>query len=128
MAVSKPTKQTKNLKGFYLGRRLNRNWEELEKNTEDKKLFDPLKAKAQLEVYKEIYRLEEMENLTEEQKRELRNDDGALRILKTASENDMEKISQFFEKQEDDDKSEIERQMDRLKLEIESLEEVKSTH
>ena len=116
------------MKGFYLGRRLNRNWEELEKNTEDKKLFDPLKAKAQLEVYKEIYRLEEMENLTEEQKRELRNDDGALRILKTASENDMEKISQFFEKQEDDDKSEIERQMDRLKLEIESLEEVKSTH
>ena len=77
---------------------MNRNWEELEKNTQDKKLFDPVKAKAQLEVYKEIYRLEEMENLSEEQKMQMRNDDGALRILKTASENDFEKINKFFEK------------------------------
>ena len=77
---------------------MTRNFEELEQNTQDKKLFDPLKAKAQLEVYKEIYRLEEMEGLTEEQKKEMRNDDGALRILQTASENDLEKINQFFVK------------------------------
>ena len=107
---------------------MTRNFEELEQNTQDKKLFDPLKAKAQLEVYKEIYRLEEMEGLTEEQKKEMRNDDGALRILQTASENDLEKINQFFVKAQDDDKSEIERQIEKLTLEIDSLEEVNSTH
>ena len=42
------------------------NIEELEKNTVEKKLFDPTKAKAQMEVYKEIYRLEEQEDLSEE--------------------------------------------------------------
>ena len=69
-----------------------------------------------------------MEHLTEDQKKELRNDDGALRILQTASEQDMDKISKFFEKQKEDDKSEIERQMEKLRIEIESLEEVNSTH
>jgi hypothetical protein len=44
-------------------------------------------------VYKEIYRLEEQSNLTEEQKKDIRNDDAALRILKTASENDIDKIN-----------------------------------
>ena len=53
-----------------------------------------------MEVYKEIYRLEEMENLTEEQKKDIRNKDGALKILQTASENDVSKINQFFEKKE----------------------------
>ena len=109
-------------------RRLTNNMQELEKNAADKKLFDPLKAKAQLEVYKEIYRLEEMENLPEDQKKAMRQEDGALKILKTASENDMDKINQFFEKSQEDDKSEIERQMEKLQLEIESLEEVHSTH
>lgn len=107
---------------------MTRNWEDLEKNTQDKKLFDPLKAKAQLDVYKEIYRLEEQSNLTEEQKKDIRNDDAALRILKTASENDIDKINQFFLKQGDSDQSEIEKQMEKLRLEIDSLEEVNSTH
>ena len=80
--------------------RMNTNIEELERNTAEKKLFDPVKAKAQMEVYKEIYRLEEMENLTEEQKKDIRNKDGALKILQTASENDVSKINQFFEKKE----------------------------
>ena len=39
--------------------RMTKNVEELERNTVEKKLFDPVKAKAQMEVYKEIYRLEE---------------------------------------------------------------------
>ena len=67
--------------------------EELERNTVEKKLFDPVKAKAQMEVYKEIYRLEGDDNLTEEQKKDIRNKDGALKILQTASENDVSKIA-----------------------------------
>ena len=49
-----------------MAHRMNRNIEELERNTAEKKLFDPIKAKAQMEVYKEIYRLEEQEGLSEE--------------------------------------------------------------
>ena len=49
---------------------------DLERNTQDKKLFDPLKAKAQIEVYKEIYNIGE--NETEEGKK---NKDTALKIL-----------------------------------------------
>ena len=82
---------------------MSNNMSELEKNTAEKKLFDPLKAKAQIEVYKEIYKLEEQENLSEDQKRELRNQDGALRILQTASNNDVDQINKFFEKQEESD-------------------------
>ena len=73
--------------------RMTKNVEELERNTVEKKLFDPMKAKAQMEVYKEIYRLEEQENLTEEQRKDIRNKDGALRILQTASGNDVQKIN-----------------------------------
>ena len=102
--------------------------EELERNTVEKKLFDPVKAKAQMEVYKEIYRLEGDDNLTEEQKKDIRNKDGALKILQTASENDVSKISEFFEKKEGQEFSEIEKEMARLKNEIESLEEVQTEH
>ena len=48
---------------------------ELEKNTQEKKLFDPLKAKAQIQVYKEIYNFDDKSN-----------EDGALKILKSANE------------------------------------------
>ena len=64
-----------------MARRMNRNMEELERNTQDKKLFDPVKAKAQIDVYKEIYRMEENENLPEDQRKDIRKQDGALRIL-----------------------------------------------
>ena len=80
--------------------RMTSNIEELERNTVEKKLFDPTKAKAQMEVYKEIYRLEEQENLSEEQKKDIRNKDGALKILQTASSNDVSQINDFFEKKE----------------------------
>ena len=72
--------------GYVMSRRMSQNIEELEKNAAQKKLFDPIKAKAQMEVYKEIYRLEEQENLSEEEKKDIRNRDGALRILQTASD------------------------------------------
>ena len=52
--------------------------------------------------------------------------DTALKILQSAQENDMEKINKFFEKQNEFEKSDIDREMDRLKNEIESLEEVTS--
>ena len=108
--------------------RMNTNIKELERNTAEKKLFDPVKARAQMEIYKEIYRLEENENLTEEQKKDIRNKDGALRILQTASDNDVTKINQFFEKKDGADQSEIEQEMERLKLEIDSLSEVQTEH
>lgn len=38
----------------------------------------------------------------------------------------MDKINKFFEKQNEFEKSDIDREMDRLKNEIESLEEVTS--
>ena len=81
---------------YAMSRRMNQNIEELERNTAEKKLFDPVKAKAQLEVYKEIYRLEEQEGLSEEEKKDIRMKDGALKILQSASENDVSKINEFF--------------------------------
>ena len=111
-----------------MSRRMTNNIEDLERNAAEKKLFDPVKAKAQMEVYKEIYRLEEQEGLTEEQKKDIRNRDGALKILQTASDQDVSKINEFFEKKEGADQSEIEKEMERLRTEIESLEEVKSDH
>ena len=45
--------------GFYFCRRFSNNMVELEKNTQEKKLFDPLKAKAQIQVYKDIYNLDD---------------------------------------------------------------------
>ena len=114
--------------GYWMSTRMTKNVEELEKNAVEKKLFDPMKAKAQMDVYKEIYKLEEQEHLTEEQKKDIRNKDGALKILQTASQNDVKKINEFFEKKDGEDKSEIEKEMDRLKMEIDSLEEVKSEH
>ena len=81
-----------------------------------------------MEVYKEIYRLEENDNLTEEQKKDIRNKDGALKILQTASSNDVTQINRFFEKKEGEGQSEIEKEMERLKNEIDSLEEVQTEH
>ena len=73
---------------FWVTRRFSSNMHELEKNTQEKKLFDPLKAKAQIQVYKEIYNFDE----------KAANDDGALRILKSANEQDLQTINKYFEK------------------------------
>ena len=45
--------------GIWFCRRFSNNMVELEKNTQEKKLFDPLKAKAQIQVYKDIYNLDD---------------------------------------------------------------------
>ena len=66
---------------LYMSRRVNRNMKELEENTQDKKLFDPMKAKAQIEVYKEIY------NMGDESDKGKR--DNSLKILQSASEGDI---------------------------------------
>lgn len=108
--------------GLYMSRRVSRNMGELEQNTQDKKLFDPLKAKAQIEVYKEIY------NIGDNNKEGGERKDNVLRILQTASENDKEKIAKFFEKSSAQEPSEIEREMEKLRREIDSLEEVNSSH
>mmetsp|Transcript_42545 Transcript_42545/g.40799 ORF Transcript_42545/g.40799 Transcript_42545/m.40799 type:complete len:180 (-) Transcript_42545:27-566(-) len=108
---------------FYFARRVSRNMYDLEENSKEKKLFDPVKARAQIEVYKEIYNIGEDDRTSS---------DKSLKILQSASDNDIEKINQFFEKHMDDTtgerKSEIEKEMERLKTEIDSLEEVKSEH
>ena len=83
---------------FYMSRRVSNNMKELEQNTQDKKLFDPLKAKAQIEVYKEIYNFGDEKDMNEEKKK-----DTALRILQSASENDIEMIRKYFEKNEETD-------------------------
>ena len=92
-----------------LSRRMHNNMRELELNTAEKKLFDPVKAKAQLEVYKEIYKIEKEEDIARDQGRELTDEekerikdenDGALRILKSASGKDISEIGEFFERRE----------------------------
>ena len=57
---------------------------QLEQNTQEKKLFDPLKAKAQIQVYKDIYNFDSDDKNKEE---------GGLRILKSASDQDMKNIN-----------------------------------
>ena len=74
---------------IWLSMRVNSNIEELEKNTREKKLFDPVKAKAQIEVYKEIYNLEDPEEKDK------------MRLLKSASDDDKEKIIDFFKEKEE---------------------------
>merc|ERR1712166_1548324 len=78
--------------GLWLCRRFGNNMTQLEENTKDKKLFDPVKARAQIEIYKEIYRIENEEDKAREEGRELSPEeiqkiyaekDGALRILQT---------------------------------------------
>ena len=44
---------------IFIYRRFASNITNLEKNTQEKKLFDPIKAKAQIQVYKDIYSLDE---------------------------------------------------------------------
>ena len=105
---------------IWVSRRFNSNMKELEQNTQEKKLFDPLKAKAQIQVYKEIYNFDDKSQ----------NEDGALRILKSADEKDLESINNYFQKQNDgmQDQSKIDQEMEKLKAEIDSLEEVTSGH
>ena len=59
----------------------------------EKKLYDPVKARAQIQVYKEIYNLGDGNNASAEE------EDGSLRILKSASEDDKEAIKKYFELQ-----------------------------
>lgn len=106
-------------KGFWLSRRVSTNMFELEKNTQEKKLFDPLKAKAQIQVYKEIYNFEGQDG----------DKEGQLRIMQSASKEDKENINKFFDKSTKKalDKN-IDEEMEQLKKEIDSLEEVTSGH
>mmetsp|Transcript_8082 Transcript_8082/g.13568 ORF Transcript_8082/g.13568 Transcript_8082/m.13568 type:complete len:172 (-) Transcript_8082:212-727(-) len=107
---------------IYLSHRVGNNMSTLEKDTAEKKLYDPVKAKAQIQVYKEIYNLDNQNK-----------DQAELRIMQSASDDDIQTISKFFEKQEegkerDDAKLRMDREMEKLKREIDSLEEVTSGH
>ena len=95
--------------GLWMCTRFGNNMQQLEENTKEKKLFDPVKARAQIEIYKEIYRIENEEDKAREEGRELTPEeiqkiyaekDGALRILQTAGGDNLGDIKQFFEKTE----------------------------
>ena len=77
--------------GVWVCRRFSNNMTELEKNTQEKKLFDPLKAKAQIQVYKDIYNLED-------EGEKGGDGSGKLRIMQSAQGEDLKQISQFFDK------------------------------
>ena len=53
-----------------------------------------------------------------------------MRLLSAASDKEKQKIAEYFsqEKLSDIDKEELQRELERLQLEIDSLEEVKSSH
>ena len=57
-----------------MSKRFSNNMDELEKNTQEKKLYDPIKARAQIQIYKDIYNLDADKANQIEQ-------DGSLRIL-----------------------------------------------
>ena len=108
------------ISGIWVSRRVNKNMAQLEQNTQEKKLFDPLKAKAQIQVYKDIYNFDSDDKNKE---------DGGLRILKSASNEDLKNINQYFDKKIDsDEQKRIEAEMEQLQREIDSLEEVNSGH
>ena len=88
---------------WWVTRRFNNNMKELEKNTQEKKLYDPIKAKAQIQVYREIYNFEGAD----------KGDDGALKILQSASDDDKETIKQYFNKNSKG-KDQIDAEMERL--------------
>ena len=72
-------------------------------------------------MYKEIYNFD-----SEDQKT---NEEGGLRILKSANESDIKNINQFFNKDVDaKEQKKIEDEMEQLQREIDSLEEVNSGH
>ena len=97
--------------------------DELERQTREKKLYDPVKAKAQIQVYKDIYNLDADKANQIEQ-------DGALRILQSASKDDKEAIAKYFEIQikKGKNQSQIDEEMEKLQMEINALEDVTSSH
>ena len=97
--------------GVFLWVKMSRSFGQLNSDENVKRMYDPVKARAQIEVYKEVYNMGSKE-------------DNAVKILECAEKADRDKMEAFFEKT--GDKSEIEREMERLQREIESLEEVKS--
>ena len=103
---------------IYLSSRLGTNMKELEENTKVHKLFDPMKAKAQVDVYKEIY------NLMDEEESKLK------KLPSAVSDKERQKIKDYFsqEKLSEIDKEKLSKELSRLQLEIDSLEEVKSSH
>ena len=74
---------------------------ESEKNTQEKKLIDPIKAKAQIQVYKEIYNFDKETNEEGKEQLPYSTNDGALRILKNASEKDIKDINKYFNERSD---------------------------
>lgn len=73
-----------------------------------------------MQVYREIYNIQDEKD--EEQ------EDVGLKILEAASKEDKEQIRRFFTKKQGQDRSDVEKEMERLKEEINSLEEVKCEH
>lgn len=99
----------------FIWHRFNINFKSYEKAIKQEKIFDSRKANEQLKVYREIY---DPNNDVEENNR----------LLNAASKEDKEKIKKIFEKYDDLDIDELEKQIEKLKSDIDYLKESKNTH
>lgn len=101
---------------------------DLENSTREYKVFDPRKAKAQIDVYKEIYSIMDKEDEGKFLSQWYLGEQ--LKLLSSASQNDKKLIAEYFspERLEELDKSELKKELEKLQLEVDSLEEVKSSH
>lgn len=95
--------------------RFNKNFNEFEKAIKKEKIFDVRKANEQLKIYREIY---DPDNDVEVNNR----------LLNAASIEDKAKIKKIFKKYDDMDQESLEKEINKLKEDIEMLEESKSTH
>mgnify|MGYP001810250831 CR=1 FL=1 len=100
--------------GFIIWR-FNTNFDKFEEAIKKEKIFDAKKANEQLKIYKELY-----DPTNDIEKRN--------RLYNAASEEDKAKLSNIFSKYDNMDKESIQNQIDKLKRDIEFLEDKKTTH
>jgi hypothetical protein len=99
----------------FMSWRMNKNFDSFEKAIKKEKIFDVRKANEQLKMYRELY---DPENDVETNNR----------LLSSASKEDKLKIKQVFKKYDEMDVESLEKQIQKIKDEVEMLEESKNKH
>jgi hypothetical protein len=99
----------------FMSWRINTNFDSFEKAIKKEKIFDVRKANEQLKMYRELY---DPENDVEINSR----------LLNSASKEDKAKIKQVFQKYDEMDIESLEKQIQKIKDEVEMLEESKNKH
>lgn len=100
--------------GFFSWR-INVNFDAFEKAIKKERIFDITKANEQLKIYKEIY---DPVNDVEVNSR----------LLNAASPEDKSKIKQIFQKYEEMDINALEKEIKKLKEEVQLMEETRTSH